>query len=177
MNSELTILREIYGFDFPNDFFEFYEFSQENPSFFRGGLAGYESPLGISLGNVFNVFEKKNDFKNSHTLKTDRYYNDPPEFFTLLRGNSDGLHWGYYVDAPGELPPVISSYYSNDAFELSYNGVSLFEMLRAELESCFEGALENINDPEYENSENHLQDLNEMREKLKNYETKSERHF
>lgn len=172
MKLEKRILKDIYGFDFPDDFFAIYELAQQKPNYFKGGLAGYESPLGIHLGSVFDVFKEKNDFKKSHHLKTDRYYNDPPEFFTLMSGDSDGLHWGYYVDAPNELPPIISSYYSNDAFELSYNGKTLFEMLRFELESQVMGALDTLNDPEYE-SERYLEDLDEMRDELKKYSTEN----
>lgn len=168
MKLEKSILKDIYGFEFPDDFFGIYEFAQQNPDYFKGGLAGYESPLGISLGSVFDVFKEKNDFKKSHSIKTDRYYNDPPEFFTLMYGDSDGLHYGYYVDAPNELAPVVSSYYSNDAFSLSCNGNTLFEMLRFELESQTLGALDTLDDPEY-NSEEYLEQLNAMREELKKY--------
>ena len=61
-----------------------------------------------------------------------RYYNDPPEFFTVLLGGIDGLHWGYYLDDPtthlSAGPQAgVASYYTNDAFELMTDGDTLFE--------------------------------------------------
>ena len=47
------------------------------------------------------------------------FYRDPPEFVTLLVGDTDGLHWGYYVDDPAAGPFPVANYYHNDAFQLS----------------------------------------------------------
>ena len=63
-----------------------------------------------------------------------RYYNDPPEFFTLLLGDMDGLHWGYYLDDSATQSGCVASYYTNDAFELMPDGDTLFEALRLDLE-------------------------------------------
>lgn len=78
-----------------------------------------------------------------------RFYNDPPEFVTTLGGLMDGLHWGYWFDAPGELEPVVVSYYANDAFELSVHGASLFEAVREHLEAFHRDATDNlVDDPD-----------------------------
>ena len=169
MKTEKDILKSIYGFEFPDDFFSFYDFTQKFPHYFNGGLAGHDSPTGISLGSVFQVFKNKNEFQKVYNLQTDRHYNDPPEFFTLLLGDSDGLHWGYYLDAPNEMKPILCSYYSNDAFELSYVGDSLFETLRYEVETHYESTLENLEDPEFEDAQKHLDNLNQMRNHLNEY--------
>ena len=40
---------------------------------------------------------------------------DPPEFFTVLLGNVDRLHWGLYLDDPAdEGRGCVASYYAND---------------------------------------------------------------
>jgi hypothetical protein len=67
--------------------------------------------------------------------RDDRFFNDPPEFFTVLRGPIDGLHWGYWFDHPGQLKPVVVSYYANDAFEIRLDGATLFEAIRKYIET------------------------------------------
>src|SRR5439155_1451794 len=64
-----------------------------------------------------------------------RYALDPPEFFTALAGDTDKLHWGYYLDDPGAGPSgCVAYYYAADAFDLSVGGDTLFEAVRLELE-------------------------------------------
>ena len=78
-----------------------------------------------------------------------RYYNDPPEFFTVLTGDSDGLHYGYWVDDPRTGKGTVASYFAEDAFELSPDGDSLFEAVRLDLEQRardFEGEPEEAAD-------------------------------
>lgn len=62
-----------------------------------------------------------------------RYYMDPPELFTVATGHTDGQHWGYWFDAPGERRPVVCSYFNNDAYELRPCD-SLLEALEEQLE-------------------------------------------
>jgi len=69
-----------------------------------------------------------------------RFFNDPPEFFTIATGHSDGLHWGYWFDDPATLPPVVASYHHNDSCEIGVDGDTIFEALRAHLEYLFRDA-------------------------------------
>jgi len=161
-------LHKIYGFEFPDSFFEFYDFTKkvlENTS------KGFDDVMNISLGDVFDIF----DNKTTNPLKKSRYYNDPPEFFTILFGYTDGYHWGYYVDNPNDLRiiPVVS-YYHNDAFELSVIGNTIFEAFRHELELNFASNLDNISDdPDYaDDYKSEIGQLNKLREILIQYETK-----
>src|SRR5262249_48196687 len=64
-----------------------------------------------------------------------RYATDPPEFFTALAGDADGLHWGYYLDDPAAGSGCVAYYYAADAFDLSVGGDTLFEAVRLGLES------------------------------------------
>jgi hypothetical protein len=86
-----------------------------------------------------------------------RFYMDPPEFFTIAHGDSDGLHWGYWFDAPGERAPVVCSYYNNDAYEITECGDSIVDAAEDCLTATVEGLQENLEDDpeesEYYNAE------------------------
>jgi len=45
---------------------------------------------------------------------TDRYWCDPPEFATVVRGDSDGLHYGLWYDDPALTPSLIAGCYAKD---------------------------------------------------------------
>ncbi|MCU0445182.1 MAG: DUF2228 domain-containing protein [Microscillaceae bacterium] len=131
-------LQEIYGFAFPDSFFLFWQFYAQLPAKSMGG--GFGTALSITLGEVFDIFKTNVDLENFNPLLGFRHYNDPPEFFTLLHGDTDGLHWGYYLDNPDNQPISefpIAAYYANDAFEISLKGHNLFEAVRYELELTY----------------------------------------
>jgi hypothetical protein len=109
---------EFWGVPFPDDLFSFSAFTKKNPKMFETLDLRAIGPL---------------DFLAGAPPEEARYYNDPPEFVTVLGGMTDGLHWGYWFDAPGELEPVVVSYYANDAFELTVHGSSLFDAVREHL--------------------------------------------
>lgn len=112
-------IRNIYGFDFPTSFYEFYEFAQrlnEHPALQRKYEKGL-GMIGMYLAEPFDVFKADFDPNKQDMVETVRHYNDPPEFFTILSGDTDGLHWGFYIDQPTGNPYDIwvASYYSRDA--------------------------------------------------------------
>lgn len=112
------LLESNFGFPFPDDFFRFQDFLEELKS---RGLSLVENSLGISPANVFQIFEGASQTSAPASLET-AFYKDPPEFVTLLLGDVDGLHWGYYADTPGTLPYPVAHYYQNDSFELEIDG-------------------------------------------------------
>jgi hypothetical protein len=122
-------VERIYGFSFPDDLYDFHDFMREHPEACETLEVRAAGPLEALAGttNVTKEWDPRRAWP--------RFYNDPPEFFTVLLGHTDGLHWGYWFDAPGELPPVVASYYSNDAFEVGVDGVSLFDALLDHLEA------------------------------------------
>ncbi|HTU19323.1 MAG TPA: ADP-ribosylation family protein [Gemmataceae bacterium] len=169
-------LRDLYGFDFPEDFFRFWEFvNRLQPLEPLKALLD----LSIQLVGPFEILAGRFDNRTPrHSLLLHwRYSLDPPEFFTVLAGGGDGLHWGYYLDDPAAGRGCIASYYASDAFELSVDGDDLFEAVRLWLEE-FQGDCEldysygSIEDPEYEQT---LATISELRRSLLRYGTQKRR--
>lgn len=164
------ILKKNYGFSFPESFFEFYNFYKDITK--KDSEILWDS-LGISLGSVFEVFNS-NVSDKFNPLYESRYYKDPPEFFTILYGDTDGLHWGYYLDDPNECTLPVVSYYHNDAFCLSIDGNNIFEAVRLHLEQFYSDAEDNINyDPDCaDDYKRQLGKFDIIREDIKKYYTK-----
>jgi hypothetical protein len=166
-------LHERYGFDFPEDFFRFWEFVKRLQPL--DPLNALWESLRMSLVGPFEVLAGRFDRrKPRHSLLLHwRYYADPPEFFTLFAGDTDGLHWGYFLDSPPAGPRCVVSYYARDAFEMSVDGDDLFEAARLNLEmhwrTCDEYREE---DPDYaEDYEEDLRQIDAVRERLVAWET------
>jgi hypothetical protein len=128
-------LQQMYGFDFPEDLFRFWEFAKRLRPLEPLQALG-DTPLHVQLVGPFEVLAGCFDDRPPplSILLHWRYYLDPPEFFTVLAGSIDGLHWGYYLDDPEQGAGCIASYYTNDAFELSTDGDTLFDAVRLDLE-------------------------------------------
>jgi hypothetical protein len=127
-------VRAEYGFDFPDDFYRFWDFLSR--------LAPLEplralDELGVTPVGPFEVLAGRFDGRVSrHSLLLHwRYYADPPEFFTVLAGDTDRLHWGYWLDDPDHGPGgCVASYYASDGLDLEANGDDLFAAVRLHLE-------------------------------------------
>jgi hypothetical protein len=128
-------LRRLYGFDFPDDFFRFWEFANRLKPL--DPLSALSDSLHIRLVGPFEVLSGRFDHSTPRLspLLHWRYYLDPPEFFTVLAGAEDRLHWGYYLDDPTDGRSCVASYFALDVFELSADGDNLFEAVRLELEA------------------------------------------
>ena len=127
-------LRALYGFDFPEDLFRFWEFVNR-----LGPLEPLQAlfdTLHLQLTGPFEVLAGRFDGRKSrHSILLHwRYYNDPPEFFTVLTGDIDGLHYGYWLDDPRAGKGSVASYFANDSFDVTPDGDSLFEAVRLDLE-------------------------------------------
>jgi hypothetical protein len=149
-------LRDLYGFDFPDDFFRFWEFvNRLQPLEPLKAL----NDLSIQLVGPFEVLAGRFDHRSPRysLLLHWRYCLHPPEFFTMMVGG-DKMHWGYYLDDPERGVGCVVSYYAQDAFEMNVDGDDLFECVRLWLEE-YQGECE----------ENHglgLMDLREYEEAL-----------
>jgi hypothetical protein len=130
-------LRALYGFDFPEDFFRFWEFANRLRPL--EPLRALTDATDLSLVGPFEVLAGRFDGRSPRysILLHWRYYADPVEFFTVLAGGGDGLHWGYHLDDPASRVACVASYYAADVFELSADGDTLFEALRLHLEDCY----------------------------------------
>ena len=116
-------LREAYGFDLPDDLFEFWAFARR-----KGVREMMSAELGMDLCGPFTVLaggELAND--------RDRWQADPPEFFTVATGDTDGLHWGYVAHAPGTSTPYVAHFYARDGYSIGHDG-SMFDALRSYLD-------------------------------------------
>jgi hypothetical protein len=166
-------LRALYGFDFPDDLFRFWEFANRLRPL--EPLAALDDLFHIRLKGPFEVLAGRFDNRTPRysLLLHWRYHNDPPEFFTVLRGGIDGLHWGYYLDDPATRSGCVASYYTNDAFELMTDGDTLFEALRLHLEYRHRDYLDcRDTDPEHAaDYDATLAEVADLRAKLQRYET------
>jgi hypothetical protein len=166
-------LRQLYGFDFPEDLFRFWEFATRLRPL--EPLAALAEATHISLVGPFEVLVGRFDGRSPHhsQLLHWRYSMDPPEFFTVLAGGTDGLHWGYYLDDPAAGIGCVASYYAQDAFELSGDGDNLFEAVRLDLERSYRDCEDyRLDDPTYaEDYDATMQALDEVRAAIQQYAT------
>jgi hypothetical protein len=127
-------LKAEYGFDFPDDFYKFWEFANKlSPLDPLQSL----SALDFALVGPFEILSGRFDGRvpKRSLLLHWRYHDDPPEFFTVFAGGGDGLHYGYFLDDPDAGEGCVSSYFARDAaYELSADGDTLFEAVRLHLE-------------------------------------------
>jgi len=129
MSTPQQRIREVYGFDFPDDFFRFAEFLKQFPRDF------FASPTGMDPAFVFDLADGKPTWNYpNHPVWEDRYVNDMPEFVTIFGTGIAAMRWGYYFDAPGELPPIVIHYWAHDTFEHLFDGDTIFEAVRHQLE-------------------------------------------
>jgi hypothetical protein len=124
----------MYGFDFPEDLFRFWEFAQRLRPL--EPLRALEEDLKVTLVGPFEVLAGRFDSGTPRysLLLHWRYHDDPPEFFTVLAGGCDGPHFGYYLDDPGTGPCCVANYYAVEGLSLAAAGDTLFEAMRLNLE-------------------------------------------
>jgi hypothetical protein len=155
-------IRDLYGFTFPDDFFAFREFLRRLPPRLLGKACDmYPAfPFALAAGR------RPKDYPD-HPLWEDRYYRDLPEFITLFNGTTDGLHYGYYFDAPGERPPVVVHYWHSDTFQHAIDGDTLFEATRWVVEKVESDCVDMADDPdEADSCREQLDQLAAVREQL-----------
>jgi hypothetical protein len=135
-------IRDFYGIAFPDDFFRYREFMAGLPP----GIL--DDVCDMHPAFPFNVADGKPPAHYpDHPHWEDRYYHDLPEFVTLFTGTTDGLHYGYVFDAPGELPPVVAHYWHSDTFQHAIDGDTLFEATRWLVEKTESDFLMYADDP------------------------------
>jgi hypothetical protein len=125
-------LQRSHGITLPDHVFEFQAF--------WNGLHPVEREAAYSLDLVpmglLDLFDDTVEQRRIDGLDLrlhGRYYRDPPEFFTVLHGGTDGLHYGLWYDDPSAPPAFIASYYNNDGGELGLFPGALLDMVREQL--------------------------------------------
>jgi hypothetical protein len=159
-------VRRVYGFDFPDDFFLFREFLGRLPA----GVLSEACDLNPAYPFDAAAGRRPKDYP-AHPLWEDRYYHDLPEFVTVFNGTTDGLHWGYFFDSPGEHPPVVAHYWHSDTFEHAVDGDNIFEAMRLQVEVSERDLQEMIDDDpdEADDYRAQLEQLAVVRDELARY--------
>ena len=122
-------ISKLFLTDMPQDFYQFYEFCKENskndPALaFKIVDLKLVGPFDV-LGGHFSEIEDK-----EKCLTHWRYYYDPPEFQTILKGNDkDGLHFGYWRDDPRKMPVFVARNNANVSCKIFPIAENLFGTL------------------------------------------------
>ncbi|XP_050693673.1 histone PARylation factor 1-like [Eriocheir sinensis] len=96
--------------EMPKEFFDFWEccscINNENPeeALQQAGLT-LVGPYDILTGKL----KELNDKRVSNYICHWRYYYDPPEFMTVIAGDENEYHIGYYRDDPYTMPDFVAS--------------------------------------------------------------------
>lgn len=174
MINRRELLERRYRLQFPDSFYAFWDFARTQSSLLDV-LDDNHMGMVLTANRLMGPFAYLNESQPvaGNPLWDARYYNDPPEFLTVAYGRTDGLHWGYYVDDPQSPTFPVVAYYSNDAFELTVVGETLFEALRDEVERKYSSCLEDLeHDPKEKDAyQRRLAHLARVRERLQTYAT------
>ncbi|XP_023933517.1 histone PARylation factor 1 [Lingula anatina] len=106
-------IKEKFLMEMPDDFYEFWEFCKTlNPECPSDALV---ECLGLQLVGPYDVLAGQCVKVNSSGappcyLRHWRYFYDPPEFLTVIKGDDTlQFHIGYYRDDPKELPCFVAT--------------------------------------------------------------------
>lgn len=150
-------LEELYGFRFPTELFTFWRWHE---GLSEAQRRAFGEVMGMRLVGPFDVLGGKfDDVDLAYPTSLHwRFQHDPPEFVTIISGDSDGLHWGLWFDDHAELAPVVASYYARDAFELQISADTVFGTVHAQVAAVRASIKENITgDPKHKSE--YLDDL------------------
>ncbi|XP_046431621.1 histone PARylation factor 1 [Neodiprion fabricii] len=107
---EKEFIKEKFLVHMPSDFYSFYELCKEispnDPcSAFKAADLLLVGPYDVLNGKLLDAKVENNDLYLRHW----RYFYDPPEFQTIIKGNDkEGLHFGYWRDEPKENPIFVA---------------------------------------------------------------------
>ncbi|TSN95659.1 Ankyrin-2 [Bagarius yarrelli] len=120
-------LKRLYSLRMPPDFYHFWEFCSrlqpDNPQ------VALQETVGVRLVGPFDVVcGKHTRVSSAPNLHLHwRHYYDPPEFQTLLQGDTaTHLHLGYYRDSPDALPVFVGQNETKKGCSITQMGENLF---------------------------------------------------
>jgi hypothetical protein len=93
---------DLYGVTFPPSLEQFHRF------WTRQTDDRFGEALGLSLTGPLDLLDRYSSIDEIEVTPTIlvhwRFFSDPPELFTCLHGDADGLHFGLLLDDPGRVP-------------------------------------------------------------------------
>lgn len=115
--------------EMPEDFYSFWDFCKQINS--KDPLNALKD-FGLTLVGPYDILAGKfsNDIPDENYLIHWRYYYDPPEFQTVLKGDKKGYHIGYFRDSPDSLPAFLASNCSEKDGEFSPVGDNIFAAVK-----------------------------------------------
>ncbi|KAH0568222.1 histone PARylation factor 1 isoform X1 [Cotesia glomerata] len=130
------IILDLFLVEMPDDFYKFYEFccslSKDDPqSALRSVDLNLVGPYDVLLDKI----KTYSDNDKEKYLRHWRYYYDPPEFQTILKGNDkDGLHYGYWRDESKAQPTFIAKNSANKDYKIIPVAQNIFSAVMAHIE-------------------------------------------
>lgn len=126
-NKEVFI-KEKFLVEMPNDFYQFWELCK---SIKPNSPSEAFKNVNLELVGPYDVLAEK--FLTDAIIEEDRYllhwryYYDPPEFQTVIKGNDQiGFHIGYFRDTPEEMPAFLATNCSQQNGEFKISGDNVF---------------------------------------------------
>lgn len=116
----------------PEDFYHFWQFYQELES--KKPYEALLSSLGLQLVGPFDILAGKHKAARSSQPNYHlhwRYFYDPPEFQTIVKGDSKTQHhMGYYRDSPEELPVFVGANEAKKCCAITPVGDNIFAAVK-----------------------------------------------
>ncbi|KAK0077853.1 hypothetical protein PV325_003376 [Microctonus aethiopoides] len=117
VDSKKEIIKKLFLFDMPDDFYQFYNFctslSPNDPSMALKIIdLKLVGPFDVLNGTITKLSDADDD--NEKYLRHWRYFYDPPEFQTVLKGkDGEDLHYGYWRDECNDKPIFVAKNSAN----------------------------------------------------------------
>ncbi|XP_029430388.1 histone PARylation factor 1 [Rhinatrema bivittatum] len=126
-------VQSLYRLPLPEDFFHFWKFCLDLGS--TEPCDVLKSSLGLQLVGPYDILSGKHKTaKNASKLNYNlhwRFFYDPPEFQTVLVGDSKTqYHLGYFRDSPDELPVFVGANEAKRNCTISQVGDNLFAAVK-----------------------------------------------
>ncbi|XP_035682312.1 histone PARylation factor 1-like isoform X2 [Branchiostoma floridae] len=128
-------LKAKFKVDLPDDFYQLWDFCKTldatNPA---GAL---DDALGLELVGPYDLLADKvvtEGAQDADFLLHWRYFYDPPEFLTVIKGDDETQHHiGYFRDEPNKKPVFVASNHAQKNHTISPQGDNLFAAVKLHL--------------------------------------------
>lgn len=125
------IIKEKFLVNMPDDFYKFWDFCKKLKS---NSVSEALKEVGLTLIGPFDILAGKfNDVTKNEAeyLIHWRYYRDPPECQTVLRGDDGtGFHIGYFRDSPDDDPVFLVGNHVKKNGILTPMGANIFSAVK-----------------------------------------------